>query len=502
MKTRFLALVMALIMALGLIPAASAEALPYVELDWYVLENTMPDNQQVFDKLNEYFLEKLNCKVNFHFYPGSEYASKMNTLLNNPQAKIDIVNTNGQLPYVDWTKKGAFVDIKELLPEYAPNLMKLIPEDFWGAMTIDGGVYGIPSYKDSVQMYCLFYNKTLAEELGIDMSGVKAESYKDIVPYMYEAYEKAYEKIPRYAENKLPMSREFPDLDRWAQHENISNGLAVVNIPGLEHFAGKGAGEIVFNKYDTAEYREMCKTIAQMVRDGVLPYDTFYWDPTYGYSVDGTYFLITAGSGYVSCPDHFFGGEYFADWLPFSRVATTNYLHQATECISANSKNPERALMVLDLINTDQYVATTLRFGIENVHWTKNEDGSIKLIGTNENKGGHYYWYGAQFGAITEILIPEDQDQNMMTLIKEANASAISDTNLGFIFDPTPVKNEIAACNNVIGEYESQLQYGYVELEDVDAVVDEFIAKLNANGAQKIVDEAQKQLDAWRAVNK
>ncbi len=504
MKTRILALALALMMLLGLVPA-SAEELPYVELDWYVLENTMPDNQKVFDKLNEYFLEKLNCKVNFHFYPGSEYASKMNTILNNPSAAIDIVNTNGQLPYVDWTKKGAFVDIKDLLPEYAPNLMKLIPEGFWPAMTIDGGIYGIPSYKDSVEMRCVVGNKTLAEELGIDLSGLVINSYKDFVPVMYEAYEKAYAQIPRYAEQQIPMSRQFPNIEEWAPHENVSNGIAVVNVPGINAFEGKGNGETVFNKYDTAEYREMCKTIAEMVRDGVLPYDTMNFDPTYGYSVDGAYMLVTTGSGYVSYPDHVFGGDYFTYFLPFQhRIASTTYLHQATECVSVNSKNPERALMVLDLVNCDPYVATTLRFGVENEHWTKNEDGSIKLIGTNAdpNNRGHYYWYGAQFGAITEIMIPEHEDQNLMTLIKEANASAITDTNLGFIFDPTNVKNEIAACNNVIGEFETDLQLGYVEVDDVDAVVDEFVAKLNANGAEKIIAEVQAQLDAWRAVNK
>ena len=34
---------------------------------------------------------------------------------------------------------------------------------------------------------------------------------------------------------------------------------------------------------------------------------------------------------------------------------------------------------------------------------------------------------------------------------------------------------------------------------DVDALVDEFIAKLQASGSQRIVDEAQAQLTAWRA---
>ena len=36
----------------------------------------------------------------------------------------------------------------------------------------------------------------------------------------------------------------------------------------------------------------------------------------------------------------------------------------------------------------------------------------------------------------------------------------------------------------------------------MDAQIDAFIEKLNASGAEKIVAEAQAQLDAWRAANK
>jgi hypothetical protein len=35
-------------------------------------------------------------------------------------------------------------------------------------------------------------------------------------------------------------------------------------------------------------------------------------------------------------------------------------------------------------------------------------------------------------------------------------------------------------------------------VEDVDTAVDEFVAKLEANGSQKIVEEIQKQLTEWR----
>jgi putative aldouronate transport system substrate-binding protein len=66
---------------------------------------------------------------------------------------------------------------------------------------------------------------------------------------------------------------------------------------------------------------------------------------------------------------------------------------------------------------------------------------------------------------------------------------------------PRPCK-QIAACDSVIGEYENNLRFGFIPEDEVDANIDEFLAKLDASGASKIVAEAQTQLDAWRAANK
>lgn len=73
------------------------------------------------------------------------------------------------------------------------------------------------------------------------------------------------------------------------------------------------------------------------------------------------------------------------------------------------------------------------------------------------------------------------------------------ETNLGFVFDQEPVANEIAACASVYDEFAKPLMQG--AFENVESTVAEFNQKLEANGIQKIIDEAQKQLNEWRAAN-
>lgn len=502
--SKIVSMLLALVMLLSMSSIAAAEdasALEPVTLEWYVLEQDKPDSQLVFNAINAYLQEKINTTINFHFVEGTEYKQKISTILMSGQA-VDIVNSNDQIPYVEYVKKGAFAPMDELLAQYAPETIAMIPEGYWDAMRVDGQVYGIPSYKDSCQFYCVQINKTLADALGLELPE-SVKNYQDMVPILYEAYEKRNEMFPDDA--ALPICRNYPDLENWAQYETI-HGLAVVNIPGVEDYEGMGAGEKVFNKYATKEYREMSKTIAKMTADGLLPTDLFYYDSSRLYDQAGKYLVPAIGSGYVYMPLNQNSSEWDTIMIPYQdAIGSTSYLHNAVECISASSKNKERAMMVLELVNTDDFVATALRFGIEGEHYNLDAEGRANFAGTkNEDPANraYYTWYGAQFGALTHVHVPSTYPTNFAELLEKLNQSANTQTNMGFIFDTTSVQNEIGACNNVIKEYETNLKFGYVDVEDVDANIDEFLAQLEANGVDKIIAEAQAQLDAWRAVNK
>jgi hypothetical protein len=60
---------------------------------------------------------------------------------------------------------------------------------------------------------------------------------------------------------------------------DILIGAAVANIEGIEIFEGKGKGELVFNMYETDEYREMMRLQKKFVDDGIAAYDAKNFDP-------------------------------------------------------------------------------------------------------------------------------------------------------------------------------------------------------------------------------
>lgn len=496
---KILSLVMALCMLLGM-TSAVAETAP-VELDWYILEGSAPGNQMVWDAINEYLTEKINVKINFHYILADEYNQKMTPMLMSGQ-KMDIVNVNGQLNYVEWAKKGAFVAMDDLL-QYAPETAALVGEDFFNAMRIDGKIYAIPSVKDSVQMYSARFNKTLCEELGVEIP-TEINGYKDLVPFLYEAYE-ARNANEKYAELKdlgVPITRCYPDFEKWVQFEKINSllGTNVAGIPGIAAAAADGSE--VFSIYQTEEYKEMCRTIGAMRTAGVLynQGDVWYFDGDKVFSPN--YVLNDIGSGWVECAqyqDDPLQKRWETAFVPFQdNVAMTSYLHQAANAISASSEHPVEAMKALELINTDEFVATALRFGLEGTHWTLNEDGTLNTEGTlNENNDNNFYWYGAQFGAIVKSKVPASKGTaQFMEKLDAANAKALPG-NMGFIFDPTPVQNEVAACSAVIDEFNVNLKFGKLEESEIEGELQAFSDKLDASGIAKVVEECQKQLDAF-----
>ena len=58
-------------------------------------------------------------------------------------------------------------------------------------------------------------------------------------------------------------------------------------------------------------------------------------------------------------------------------LTINNSVTGSVMAISAASKNPEKAMEFLNLLNTDEYLRNLVDRGIEDVHYTTNQDGTI-----------------------------------------------------------------------------------------------------------------------------
>ncbi len=472
-----------------------------VTLDWFLAGGVCKDQTMVEEKLNEYLVEKLNMKVNITTMKEADYKQVVPTVLRSGQ-DVGIV-TVYSMDYRLLCEEGAFYPITELLDEYAPNTKKLFSDSVWEGLTHDGEIYMVPTYKDNANVMGYIYNKTMADDLGIDMSEFETNvSVMDDEEFLMDVLAKRNAKYPDQA--KKPLINNATAAEYFFNFVNMGAGnYAITNYKNNPAFAGYD-DVTVFNMYATEEYKELCLKRQRLCEAGVIA-----WDYKAGGFGPASCFIVPSW-GYIKISDH----QYSKDWesvlVKFDTMwsSISSYTVAGT-AIPANCPNPEKAMQFIELLNTDPYVGTMLHFGIEDVHWKKLDNGDITFEGTrNEDpkNRGYYNWYGMGTGAVINLeCAPSDlvgEDGYLLKEMKRINENADMPTYAGFAFDPEPVANEIAACNNVVAEYNGELMAGHYESADaVEAALAAFLAKLEANGVQRIIDECQKQMNEYAKAN-
>lgn len=509
MTRKVLTMVLALMLALTAIPAITAGAesdLPFVTLDWYFGLNEMNGDATVNKAVNEYLKEKINANVNLHYWSGDQYWEKMTTMISAGQ-DVGIIGfgTQTKLDYVVQSQRGAYYPLEDMLDTIAPDTKALFGDDIWDAMKIDGHIYGIPSLKDNGYFISLVYNKTMADDLGINVDDYDFGGMRDLEELAYKVQEL------RNASDKYADFTDYP-VFWWTGNvfpynfafETFFNGqfFAVCNIDGINDIAGVDS-ETVVDFYETPEYLEYCKQMQRLVEDNIYLYD--YDNKSEMQYTGGVFGWV--GWGYTYAQENMYGDNFKTDMKMFNRIWTdTGNFQSAGTAISSKCAEPERAMMILNLINTDPEFATMMRFGVEGVHYTYDDEGKMTFAGTlNEDSTNrdYYYWYAAPLGNLTIVNAPEEltgPDGIMLTNMVKYNQEALKGSHMGFVLDTTPIVNEVAACTNVVSEYKSDLEAGKTSSqEEVEELVSEFVDKLKANGVDTIVAETQKQIDAWKA---
>ena len=484
------------------------EKLEYVELDWYAGLEGQPDKAIVVEKLNEYLLEKLNLKLNVVGFPAAEAAQKMTTMINSGQ-DMGIITIGAGVSYLENATKGAFYPMSELLEKYGAGTLGMYSEDIWGATKVDGEIYMIPTKKDLAQITGLIYNSTMAEELGLNMEAALSE-IKDLADgeeFFKEVLKLRNEKYPEYVGKPILPNINHRVTPHFFGFEGFGiNELAVCNIEGIGDFAGYDIDE-VFNVYATDEFRELCLLKQRLAEAGVIAADPD--DPAIADWSTAPYMFTRYAWGHTYVDKAIYSEEFDSELYHFDKSWTSvDNILIAGSAISASCKHPERAMMFLELLHTDPYLSTLLHFGVEGEHWVKDSKGVMTFEGTRNadpTNRGYYVWYGA-FGNLMITDVPDSvggPDNYSIKVLEECFNNALVPSHMGFVLDLTPIQNEIAACNNVVAEYRKTLLTGNFESADaVNKRVDEFNAKLVANGSEKIIAEVQAQLDAWISANK
>ena len=252
-------------------------------LTWYMSINPVAaDTDKVIEKLNEYSRDKIGVEIDYKVIANPDYKEKMPNLINAGEYFDICFTSNWTTDYLQFVGKDAFLDITDLLPQYAKETYDFIPQAMWNAVKVNGSIYGVPSYKEMGWQGGIVYNSDMAEAYGIDMSAVKTiEDYTAVL-------ETVAEKSKAEGKDVIGVSGLTNAWPMAAPYESLTgNPLlpAAASVPQFNNFTDM-AGQEVFNQYASEEFANYCKTAATCIKPFVdqYPYrkgEAFVADETY-----------------------------------------------------------------------------------------------------------------------------------------------------------------------------------------------------------------------------
>lgn len=459
-----------------------------VTISWFQAGTEQKDQALVLAEMNKYLSEKIKATLNMTYADFGSYKQKKDLMIAGGDT-TDIFFNGDWTGYFNDAAIGALKDITDLMKQNAPKTTEQLTTLFKGAyidaVTVKGKVYGIPATKDAAQSYGFMVRKDLLDKYNLDTGVIKKP--EDMAQF-YEVIKKNEPGIiPYIAANKGGGN------PAWGVRTDLIGG---------------GFGGVVFGStdykvvddYTRPEYLTALKMLRDWNLKGYINKDAATLQDAAPVIKEGKVF-----SFFTSLKPGMDKDTTNANGYPFVQIETsqpkmnTSSLSNSIECINANSKNPERALMFLELVNTDVYFNNLLNFGIEGTHYTKVGDNVIDFAsGLTPQTSPYNPQQGWSFGNQYINYIMKGDDPNKWQTYQQFNESAAKSPILGFSYDATPVKSETAAVQAAAAKYTNALNGG---LLDIDKDMPKIEADLKAAGLDKILAEKQRQLDAWVAAN-
>ncbi|MDQ6419634.1 ABC transporter substrate-binding protein [Paenibacillus sp. LHD-117] len=436
--------------------------------------------EQEISKLTK---EKINATVRLKRIEPAAW-TQQKVLMFSGNDKLDIVFT-GENQYISEVAQKKLVPLDDLLQTHGQGLIDAFEPSVLAASKIGGTTYGIPTIRDLAAYPTMLMRTDLVEQFGIDTSAVK--TIDDLEP----VFKKVKENNPN-----LYM------IGKASGGASIAYPLLLTTIDPLGDMIGvltdTNALKVV-NLYESEEYAKFVTTLHGWYKEGYIPKDIAtttqsgrdYLKAGIGFSTPNK-----GKPGITTQTGAAVGVELTEVKLAPAKMNTLT-ITNAMLAIASTSKDPERAMMFLNLLYTDKEIVNLLHWGIEGKHYKVNENGTIDFADGVDAKTSGYnlrqgWMFGNQLLAYPWTTDSPDIWEQMDTFNKGAEKSAA----LGFMYNPEPVKTELAAIQNVIQQYAMGLETGTL---DPAENLPKFNAALKAAGIEKVIAEKQKQLDEWAA---
>ncbi|CAG9621148.1 extracellular solute-binding protein [Sutcliffiella rhizosphaerae] len=129
----------------------------------------------------DYIEENTGIDVTVQVPPAEGYMERLNVLMASNDLP-DMIYSPDATWFVNYVNQQALTPLTEIVEQYGQNLKKLIPEEAWAAVTVDGEIYAIPHILQEKGSEIVYVRQDWLDELGLE----KPETLEEYVNVLRE----------------------------------------------------------------------------------------------------------------------------------------------------------------------------------------------------------------------------------------------------------------------------------------------------------------------------
>ncbi len=453
--------------------------------------------EEAVEEINKILLKKVNAKLDIFYIGWNDYLNKYNQLLSSGEADVDLVATGS-----DWldawpnAQNGNFLPMsREMLQIFCPMTYMSVSNDEWSKCSYNGEVYFIPENEYTQWTnHGFIYRKDISEKAGIG----EIKSWNDITSYV--------KYIARHKNEMIPWDSDGTNTIAtlgYLMSAGKYNPIYELSTYGIWGNYTDSDGQIVSPYYEGDDFVEFAKLMKEWDMLGV-------WRDGQAGAGDNTEEFYQGYSGLVQHHTNF----YFTEVKPQMEIknpsATLGFywygeesgnlmkasiLHGAM-AIYSRSKNPEKALMVYDVLRNDADCYRLLRYGVEGVQYKVTKDKRLeKPSGYNSDRDEIVtnFWWGRRDEY--EILDASIDWDEYYILLDTYSHLAVDYPWDGYDFSYGVDKRKLESVIKVCDKYIPEITYARYNITP-EAEVALFRNELKDAGIEDVTREIQKIVDS------
>ncbi len=463
------------------------------EVEYYYFCFAPPgDVQHIQDAINAITVPAINVEVHMHMLEVASYMQQIGLMISSGE-RVDLCMTAfATASYSTMMAQKQLMDITDILEEYGQTILELDARTL-PATSLDGRVYAIPAYRNSVSSTYIYMRQDVLEDLGLLEKARNMTSlaeYKEILQAVKDSEKWGYLKPTAYMEGTgftpqgATTSGVFAESDVY---NTLGDALQFI------HCDDNGKVSLLM---ENEQWQEAMAFARELYNEGLMYVEVgdsgvsgsaeqlVKDDFIFSYSGVAEFGAETAKSAGAGMP--LVVVELCKTQLSQSSVTSFAY------AVPVSAQEPEAAVAFVNFVMGSKEINNLLTWGEEGVDY-EVVDGVAQYIEGNEMPLFHMDDY---MTPNSFLVYPWKGDTaDFRERAEEDFLKAPTSDLIAFSADLSEYSAEMAAVSNVLEEYKVQVNSGMAS----EATIQEFIDKLYDVDVQVILDAYQSQLDAWLA---